>query len=164
MRLEISKLSSYILYNFTKLLTACLLTFANSVFLLSWNRDFIRETKPRFSKILSVMLLCHLWPLSLQVRWLLASVSDVVITRDFAWNPRCVVIICVNSVERSTFDISNSPDVILLPSAVISSPIPSNSPEFKVVLQQFSPTFSRPAALANCATAICPNRLRLPLS
>ena len=40
----------------------------------------------------------------------------------------------LDSVERSTFDISNSPDVILLPSAVISSPIPSNSPEFKVVL------------------------------
>ena len=62
------------------------------------------------------MLLCHLAAAYLlQVHKLLKKVSDVVITREFAWNPRCVVIICVNSVERSTFDISNSPDVILLP-------------------------------------------------
>ena len=61
------------------------------------------------------------------------SVSDVVITLEFAWKPLCVVIISVNSEARSTLDISSSPEFMVLPFEVISTPIPSNSPEFKVV-------------------------------
>ena len=37
------------------------------------------------------------------------SVSETVMIRLLAWNPRCVVIISVNCAERSTFDISNTP-------------------------------------------------------
>lgn len=37
------------------------------------------------------------------------SVSDTVMIRLLAWKPRCVVIISVNSLERSTFDISSTP-------------------------------------------------------
>ena len=44
--------------------------------------------------------------------------SDVVITRAFAWNPRCAMIMFVNCVERSTFDISRKPDwIVPLPPA-----------------------------------------------
>ena len=63
----------------------------------------------------------------------LESVSDVVIILEFAWKPLCVVIISVNSFDKSTFDISNAPVVMPPPSAVMSTPIPSNSPEFNVV-------------------------------
>lgn len=35
------------------------------------------------------------------------SVSEVVITREFAWKPLCVVIISVNSELKSTLDISS---------------------------------------------------------
>ena len=61
------------------------------------------------------------------------SVSDVVITLEFAWKPLCVVIISVNSEAKSTLDISSPPEFMVLPFEVISTPIPSNSPEFKVV-------------------------------
>ena len=60
--------------------------------------------------------------------------SDTVIILEFAWNPLCVVIISVNSEDRSTLDISNIPVDIVPPPAVISTPIPSNSPEFNVVV------------------------------
>ena len=59
--------------------------------------------------------------------------SDTVMILEFAWKPRCVVIISVNSVARSTFDISSCPVLIEPPSEVMSTPIPSKSPEFKVV-------------------------------
>ena len=38
--------------------------------------------------------------------------SPDVITRAFAWNPRCATIILVNSSARSTFDISNDLETI----------------------------------------------------
>ena len=38
----------------------------------------------------------------------------------------------VNSDERSTFDISSTPDEILPSDVVTSSPIPSNVPELSV--------------------------------
>ncbi len=38
--------------------------------------------------------------------------SDTVMILEFAWKPRCVVIISVNSVARSTFDISSCPVLI----------------------------------------------------
>ena len=41
-----------------------------------------------------------------------SKVSEVVIIREFAWNPLWVVIISVNSVDRSTLDISSTPLVI----------------------------------------------------
>ena len=62
-----------------------------------------------------------------------SSVSDVVITLEFAWKPRCVTIISVNCDDKSTFDISSCPEAIELPSPEISTPIPSKSPEFNVV-------------------------------
>ena len=39
--------------------------------------------------------------------------SAVVMTRAFAWNPRCATIILVNSSERSTLEPSMAPGVIL---------------------------------------------------
>ena len=59
--------------------------------------------------------------------------SEVVIILELAWKPLWVVIISVNSVAKSTLDISKVPLVILPLSAVISRPMPSNSPEFSVV-------------------------------
>jgi len=57
-----------------------------------------------------------------------------VIIFEFASNPLCVVIMFVNSFDKSTFDDSNAPDVIDNPSVYISLPTPSKSPEFTVVL------------------------------
>ena len=39
-----------------------------------------------------------------------SSVSETVMIRELAWKPRWVVIISVNSAERSTLDISSTPD------------------------------------------------------
>ncbi len=79
--------------------------------------------------------------------------SEVVIIRLFAWKPRCVVIISVNSADRSTLLISNTPDSMLPPSAVISEPVPSNSPEFEVAEYRLLPALARPEALAKFANA-----------
>ena len=38
--------------------------------------------------------------------------SAVEMTREFAWNPRCAVIMVVNWVARSTFDISSMPATV----------------------------------------------------
>ena len=92
------------------------------------------------------------------------KVSEVVIIRLFAWNPRCVVIISVNSWERSTLLISRTPLVIYPLFFVMSSPIPSNSPEFAVAEYKLSPCLERPEAFAKFATAICPNSLEQLLS
>ena len=48
------------------------------------------------------------------------NVSDTVIILELAWKPLCVVIISVNSVERSTLDISKTPDEIEPPVAETS--------------------------------------------
>ena len=93
-----------------------------------------------------------------------SSVSETVMVLEFAWKPRCVVIICVNSVERSTFDISRTPVFILPPLEEISSPTPSKSPEFMVAAKRLLPTASRPAAFAKLATAIWQRSFVSPLS
>ena len=63
-----------------------------------------------------------------------SSVSETVIIREFAWNPLCAVIISVNSLERSTFDISRED--------VTNAPVPAwpgitsfALPEFEVAVK-----------------------------
>ncbi len=39
--------------------------------------------------------------------------SAVVITRALAWKPRCAIIMLVNSSDRSTFELSSAPGVMV---------------------------------------------------
>ena len=83
---------------------------------------------------------------------------------ELASNPLWVVIILVNSVDKSTLEDSSEPDVILSPIAITSLPTPSKSPELTVVWNKLLPTASSPVGLANVVTAICPRTFWTPLS
>lgn len=125
------------LYNLTKLSAKCLLFYNyfrnNSIFYYTIYRGTIKYSPPICTVFILFFAISDYFYYRFRLINSSRSVSDVVITLEFAWKPLCVVIISVNSEARSTLDISSSPEFMVLPFEVISTPIPSNSPEFKVV-------------------------------
>ncbi len=76
--------------------------------------------------------------------------------RELAWKPRCVIIIDVNSSDKSTLDISSAPGVIRPRSPVPAAPI-CGMPELRDASNIVSPAFIKPPLLENVATASCAN-------
>ena len=73
--------------------------------------------------------------------------SAAPITRELAWKPRCAVIIVVNSVARSTFDISTVPDTA---SPKLPPGVPEvGAPELGLSTQRLPATRCRPASFGN---------------
>ena len=77
-----------------------------------------------------------------------SSSSEAVMTFEFAWKPRWATIRLVNSLDRSTFDISSAP-----PAREPRPPVPAaptcGSPELTDVRNSEPPAFSRPDGLVN---------------
>src|ERR1700761_7906818 len=92
--------------------------------------------------------------------WRISSL--VVITRELAWKPRCAMTRLVNSWARSTFDISSAPLVIKPRPPEPAAPTWAR-PEFTVLRNIESPTFSRPLTLLKLARATWPSVCLRPL-
>ena len=76
-------------------------------------------------------------------------------TRLFAWKPRSAVIIPVNCVARSTFDISSAP-VVTEPRPPVAAVPMLAAPDAEVAAKLFWPARRRPAELRKLASAIWP--------
>ena len=76
-------------------------------------------------------------------------------TRLLAWKPRSAVIIPVNCVARSTFDISSAPVVTVPRPPVPAAPI-LGAPDADVAEKLFWPARRRPAEFRKFASAIWP--------
>ena len=80
--------------------------------------------------------------------------SAAPMTREFAWKPRWAVIMLVNSVARSTFDISTVPAVVTpnVPAGVVPGVPTTAAPDAAVAVQRLPESRDRPGSLANFAS------------